>query len=113
MSFDDHTALLRDLEAALENAPQGEVTIRWWTQDRRKFLEVSRVASWKPAPKPSALSDPLLPAARELDANWRTAHGKPISSERLARQLRIRKQRAIALAYQVRAETDGRPADGR
>lgn len=112
MSF-DHIALLRDLEVALENEPQGEVTIRWWTQDQRKFLEVSRVATWKTTQRTSAQSDPLLPAARELDANWRASHGKPISSERLARQLRIRKQRAIALAYQVRAEIDGRPADGR
>jgi len=105
MSF-DHIALLRDLQSSLENDPQGEVTVRWWTTDGRRYVEVSQVASWKPTYQAPVSSDPMLPAARELDAQWRSAHGKPISSERLARQLRIRKQRAIALANQVRSEVN-------
>jgi hypothetical protein len=103
MSF-DHIGLLRDLQSSLENEPHGEVTLRWWTNDGRRYVEISQVASWKPTSQTTVSSDPLLPAARELDAKWRSVHSKPISSERLARQLRIRKQRAIALANQVRSE---------
>ena len=53
---------------------------------------------------PPVLPGDLLTRARELDAEHRTATGRPISRDTLREQMRIGRDRAAALVAAVRAE---------
>jgi hypothetical protein len=63
----------------------------------------------QPEPKPVTSVPPVLPGsllaqARKLDADHRTASGKPISRDNLHARMRIGRDRASALIAAVRAE---------
>jgi hypothetical protein len=97
----DRIALIDELGHAIDREDSGEVNVRWWTKDGRRFIEVSQVVTWK-----TVSAENVLDRARELDAKWLAAKGRHISAERLARQLRIGKPRALALVRQIRSEAE-------
>jgi hypothetical protein len=55
-------------------------------------------------PMPDRLDDELMPEARRIDAQHRTAHQRPVSAETLRRRLRIGTARARRIVADLRSE---------
>lgn len=95
----DRLTLIDEISSVVDREEAGEVTVRWWTTNGRRFVEVSKVASWKPTS-----AETVLTQALERDRQWLATKGRHISAERLARDLRIGKPRALELVKQIRAK---------
>jgi hypothetical protein len=77
---------------------------------RQIYAVCSPIASAQPeararTPISSSLPEDLLARARELDAEHRSATGRPISRDTLREQLRIGRDRAGAIVAAIRAES--------
>jgi hypothetical protein len=83
---------------------------------RQVYAVCSAATQNQPEARPETRVLPVLPAkllaqARKLDAEHRTATGKPISRDTLRARMRIGRDRASALIAAVRAEAAATDAD--
>lgn len=103
----DHTELADTLAEMIGRDGSGEVTVRWFTKDGDLHVEIAHVVRVRQVTQES-----LLDRARAVDAKWLTAKGRHISAERLARELRVGKTRALALVREIRADAGARRKGG-
>lgn len=56
--MNDKDGLLAEIADLLDGSESGKLTLRWWTSGGRRYVEVSRVETWKsdlpPSPRRSA-----------------------------------------------------------
>jgi hypothetical protein len=76
---------------------------------RQVYTVCSAATPERPEARPATLVPPVLPRrllaqARKLDAEHRTATGRPISRDALRARMRIGRDRASALIAAVRAD---------
>jgi hypothetical protein len=93
--------MLREIYAVTQAAPQPE-------QESRQ----QESADKQRTPAPVVLPAGLVERARTLDAEYRKAHGRPISRDKLKMTLAISTDRATALVSLIRAEHDATTGPG-
>ncbi len=56
----DRDSLIEEIADAVDGSTSGEMTLRWWTAEGRRFAELSKVADWDANARPYRQTDAEL-----------------------------------------------------
>lgn len=90
----DRNSLIAEIADAVDGAVGGEMTLRWWTSEGRRFAELSKVADWDANTRSYRQSDAeLIAELEQIVAERYPEGGEDIRIKPLANELGIGRDR--------------------
>jgi hypothetical protein len=98
----DRNSLIEEIADAVDGATSGEMTLRWWTSDGRRFAELSKVADWDANTRPYRQTDAeLIAEIQQVIAERYPDGAQDIRVKPLAHELGIGRDRCRRLLDQM------------